>query len=189
VATGLPQEVITEYERVSGEFAPPDVATSNEAEINSLSLLDFGGYETTVFYTGHPITIHVEFTAHEELKDMVFEVFAHSKNWDQCCHLTTELSSKLIDLEEGKGAIDFSCAELGLQAGTYYLSAAIIHRGQLAGSAVDWRLESATFVVETGKLVRGSFYMPYEWQMINNRGDIPRASRLESAVSEIARPL
>jgi ABC-type polysaccharide/polyol phosphate transport system ATPase subunit len=170
VGTGSPREVISEYQRLSAEYAPPDVVTSDEAEINSVSLLNSAGCEGTVFHTGNPLNIHVEFTAHEKLEDAVFEVFAHSKNWDQYCHLTSGVSDELIDLDEGQGAIDFSCAELGLQAGTYFLSAAIIRRGQLPGSGVDWRPECAMFVVEPGKLVRGNFYMPYRWQVNYTRG-------------------
>lgn len=183
VASGSPRDMIMEYERLSSAFAPVDVATSNEAEINSLSLLNSAGHETSVFHTGYPIKIHVEFTAHENLKDAALEVFAHSKNWDHCCHLTTELSSKLIDLEKGKGTADFYCAELGLQTGTYYLSAAIKRRGQPAGFAVDWRPECARLVVERGKLVRGSFYMPHTWQVVNNRG----VSSLQSALADTER--
>ena len=185
VAGGSPRDVIAEYQRLSSGLAQSDAILSEEAKITSISTYNSEGQETNAFYTGHPISINLEFVAREKIEDAAFEVFLHSRDWSQCCHLTTELSDDLINLETGKGAIDFSCAELGLQPGIYHVSATIIHRGQPPGSAIDWRPEFATIIVEPGKIVRGNFYMPYEWQVMSGDG-IESGSYLDSSFSETA---
>ncbi len=180
ITDGSPRDVIAEYQRLS----LPPATSSGEAKITSIYISNSEGHKNT-FYTGHPIDIRLEYTAHEGVEDVAFEVFLHSPDWDQCCHLTTEISSDLIGLESGNGAINFSCAELGLQPGIYRVSATIIHRGQPPGKAIDWRPEFATLIVEPGKVVRGSFYMPYKWHVISNEA-LSSDSYLNSSLSEIA---
>ncbi|HXG64629.1 MAG TPA: Wzt carbohydrate-binding domain-containing protein, partial [Blastocatellia bacterium] len=170
VAEGPPHEVIAQYRHSLTKFVPSRSQPDREAEIISLSLRDERGQEATAFYTGGPIRIRLEFVAHRRLEDVGFELFLHSASWDRYCHLTTELSDSPIDLEPGGGAIDFSCNELGLQPGMYYISATIIHRGRSMGEAIDWRPECAAFHVDPGKVVRGSFYMPSRWQVVSNGG-------------------
>src|SRR6185369_7978603 len=114
---------------------------------------------------GYPVAFRLEYAVREQIEDAAFEVFLHSADWGQVCHLTTELSDDPLQLEPGVGTVDFYAAELGLQPGIYRVSATIIHRGQPPGNAIDYREEFATLIVEPGKSVRGSFYMPYEWNV------------------------
>jgi ABC-type polysaccharide/polyol phosphate transport system ATPase subunit len=181
IIDGSPRDVIAEYQRLS---LPPETS-SGEAEITSICISNPEDHEKNTFYTGHPIDLRLEFAARSSVEDVAFEVFLHSPDWGQCCHMTTEISSDLISLESGSGAINFSCAELGLQPGIYRVSATIIRRGQPPGKAIDWRPEFATLTVEPGKVVRGSFYMPYEWHVISNKA-LNSDSYLNSSLSEIA---
>src|ERR1044071_5355521 len=179
-AEGRPREVIAEYQRLSSRQMRSAGTLSGEARITSISVCDSAGQEAAAFHTGRSMAIQLEFAVREKIADAAFEIFLHSPDWGQCCHLTTALSSDLITLEPGAGAIDFSVAELGLQPGIYRVSATIIHRGQPPGWAIDWREEFATLVVEPGKLVRGSFYMPFKWHLMTREG-LSSAASFDSA--------
>jgi ABC-type polysaccharide/polyol phosphate transport system ATPase subunit len=191
VANGLSHEVVARYRHSLTEFVPSSEKPDKGTEIISLGLRDYSGHETSTFYTGCPIRIRVEFVAHHRIEDVAFELFLHTASWDRYCQLTTELSDTPIDLQPGAGAIDFSCDELGLQPGMYYISPTIIHRGQSMGEAIDWRPECVAFHVDPGKVVRGSFYMPSHWQVVKNggiaQGEFARAS-LSKPVATIQPP-
>jgi ABC-type polysaccharide/polyol phosphate transport system ATPase subunit len=187
VAGGPPREVIAEYQRLSSGRVQSDVTLSGEARITAVNVCDGEGRETATARTGHPLTIQLEYAAGEPVEDVAFEVFLHSSDWGQCGHLTTALSDDPIRLEPGVGAIGFSVAELGLQPGAYRVSATIIRRGQPPGNAIDYREEFATLIVEPGKQVRGSFYMPYQWR-VTTRAEVGAAAYLSSIVGESATP-
>lgn len=180
---GPPSEIIAQYRCLLPDVPQPIASSVESAEITSLKLFDSDRREPVAFRTGYPINVHVEFTARKRLDDVVVEVFLHSAGWSRYCHLTTELSNETINLEPGHGTIDFSCAALGLQPGIYQASATIIHRGQSPGNTIVWRPQMATFIVEPGKVVRGSFYMPYAWKVDNNQS-VGRRSYLEASLSE-----
>jgi ABC-type polysaccharide/polyol phosphate transport system ATPase subunit len=169
VAGGPPRGVIAEYQRLSSGFVQSDVTLSGEAHITAVGILDGEGREATTVRTGQPITIRLEYAAREPVEDAAFEVFLHSPDWAQYAHLTTALSGELIRLQSGVGVVEFSAAELGLQPGAYRVSVSIIRRGQPPGSGIDYREKFTTLIVEQGKAVRGSFYMPHEWRLTSDR--------------------
>jgi ABC-type polysaccharide/polyol phosphate transport system ATPase subunit len=187
VANGLPQDVIAEYQRLSSAVARPDVLLSGEARITSINVSDPTDQEADVFRTGRPLTIQLDYDAREPVADAAFEVFLHSTDWGQVCHLTTAISPDVIRLEPGGGMITFSVAALGLQPGVYRISATIIHRGQPPGHAIDYREEFATLIVEPGRTVRGSFYMPYEWRGATS-AEVGESLYSDSPVHETATP-
>ena len=168
VAGGPPREVIAEYQRLSSGFIQSEVTLSGEARITAVSVRDGEGREATTARTGQPVAIRLEYDAHEPVEDAAFEIFLHSPDWAQYAHLTTALSGEPIRLEPGGGAIEFTVAELGLQPGLYRVSVSIIYRGQPPGSGIDYR--------EPGKSVRGSFYIPHEWEMYTFENSSPRRS-------------
>jgi ABC-type polysaccharide/polyol phosphate transport system ATPase subunit len=187
VAGGPPREVIAEYQRLSSAVARPDVVLSDEARITSINVYDPADQEADVFRTGHPLTIQLEYDVREPVADAAFEVFLHSADWGQVCHLTTAISRDVIRLEPGGGAITFSVGALGLQPGVYRVSATVIRRGQPPGHAIDYREEFSTLIVEPGRSVRGSFYMPYEWRRVTG-AEVGTSPYLDSPVRETATP-
>lgn len=193
VANGAPRDVIAEYQRRATTFvasAPQAAKLSKEAEITSLAFYDSEGGEATAFRTGEPTAVQVNYTAHEPIRDVDFEVFLTSANEggeERYCHLTTGLSNEPINLEAGTGTVEFSCAELGLLPRMYFVDAAIIHRGQPLGSAIDWQHRCATLRVDPGKMVRGSFYMPHEWH-ITQGNDMDDDAHVGASLKEVGMP-
>lgn len=175
-ASGSPHDVINEYQRYNSGFAPPappgdhGVERPKVAEITSLRFFDLDGGETTSSSTGSPLTVRIEYFARERVSDCAFEAFFYTADHYLHCQFTTELSDKQIDLEPGRGMIEFSCAELGLQPALYYIDATIKPRGGPLGCDIDWQCRRAALRVDPGALVRGSFYMPHEWRFEHSSG-------------------
>jgi len=92
------------------------------------------------------------------------------------------VSGKQIDVEPGKGVIEFSCDEVGLLPGLYYIDVTIKRRGAAAGHDIDWQCQKAMLRVDPGTLVRGRFYMPHNWRYENT--DVMAYMNSESLSSE-----
>jgi len=167
VTDGSPAQAISEYQRLSSSLEVPthSVKLSKEAEITSVNLYRSEADDFSTFHTGEPLTICVNYTAHERVKDATFEVFISTPEGEIQCHLTTELNNKRIDLEPGNGSIVFTCEALGLSPDLYNISATIIYRGQAMGEHIDFRERCASLRVDPGKITRGKFYMPYQWSL------------------------
>ncbi len=166
VTDGSPAQAIAEYQRQSSSSeVSKNNQLSKEAEITAVSLYRSEEKDSSTFHTGEPLKIRVNYLAHERVMDTTFEVFIGSQDGELQCHLTTELSDERIDLEPGVGNIVFLCEELGLSPGLYNVSVTIIYRGQALGEAIDFRERCTTFRVDAGKITRGKFYMPHQWQV------------------------
>lgn len=168
-ASGPPREVIAEYQRIAGSFTatqpPPSGATVNtrRIEIRSVVFRDSLGKEASAFKTGGPLSVSVEYFAHERVEDAVFELFFYAGDDELHCQLTTESREKRVDVEPGHGVVEFSCPELGLQPGIYHLDATVVQREPLEG--IEWQYHCAMMRVDPGRIVRGSFYMPHDWKI------------------------
>ena len=190
-ASGAPQRVIAEYQHRAASLASttPDRAPAAASElkragITSLSFYDAEGLEVSASSTGAPLTVRFRYAARESIKDAIFEVIFYAGDGELHCQLTTELGEQRIDLEPGAGLVEFSCAELGLQPGIYYLDTVIKYRD--APTAIEWRPRCATFRVDPGKIITGKFFMPHTWQ-ITQKSDAEAAdARAEAPFSELA---
>lgn len=180
VAEGEPREVIAEYQDRSSKFMPstPPVEYGDsrvllrKAEITSLTFRNPSGRKTSSLHTGDEMTVRVEYFAHEPLEDTAIAIFFYSSSGELACQLTTESSGERLDLEYGKGAIEFFCPELGLQPGLYSIDATI--------KMNDWQFRCATLRVDPGKIVHGRFYMPHTWQIL------PKSEADDETSTEIA---
>jgi ABC-type polysaccharide/polyol phosphate transport system ATPase subunit len=185
-ASGSPHDVINEYQRSNSDFAPPTPVKGRAmdrpkaAEITSVRFFDLDGNETQACSTGSPLIARIEYFARERVSDCAFETFFYSGDQQLHCQFTTELSDRQIDLEPGKGAIEFSCAEVGLLPDLYYIDATIKLRGGPMGADIDWQCRRAVLRVDPGTIVRGSFYMPHEWNFEPSGGLGSRAGSAQS---------
>lgn len=187
IADDVPREVIAEYRRVSANFAMPSLAgekivdLSHRAKVTALNFYDTENQEATVFHTGGTLISRLSYEAFERIEDAVFEVFFYSQDDKLNCQFTTEVSGEQIDLEPGTGTVEFICAELGLQPGLYYVDVVIKERG--APKSINWQARRTTVRVDPGKIVRGQFYAPHEWRMVEQRNISASA---EQRVRELA---
>lgn len=163
VAAGLPREVINQYQR--GERAPQ---TDGKSEPDSpvgvigLTFHDLQGLEIAEAHTAYPLLARVEFEVNEPVSDIIFEIFFYSHKGQLYCQYSTSLDAAQIDLEPGRGAIEFSCDELGLQPGLYYVDVTVTRRADQ--KELDCRYRCAILRVNQGAKVAGRFYAPHQWR-------------------------
>jgi len=176
VTIGTAREVIAQYETALSPIKTTqrDETLANQeklAEVRALSFQDSSAHAATVLHTGAPFVARLDFFAHADLSDVVFELFFYSAEGEQQCQFTTEVSGAPIHLKRGAGAIEFSGSGLGLMPGTYYTDIVIKPRG--TPKFYDWTQYNFTALrVAPGKLVRGKFYVPHEWRLIqDDEGD------------------
>ena len=184
VASGSSFDVVNEYRHTASNFSPPELhgqLITRAAEITSLRFFDLDGKETDVYDTGGPLQVRVEYFAREAIEDCVFEVIFFSGDRELQCQFTTEVSGEPIQVEPGSGAVEFSCAEVGLLPGIYYVDATIKHRAAPEGSHIDWQYQRAMLRVDPGRMVYGRFYMPHEWR--HEREALPACVTPEQSIA------
>jgi hypothetical protein len=135
----------------------------DRAVIDSLVFRTPDGGRPAVFHTGDPLVAHIDFVAHHEIKDAVFEIFVRTGDLTELCQLTTETSGEVIDLPVGPGSVEFHCSELGLQPGMYHANVCVKER--VASEAINWQYQAATLRVDPGKVTRGYYYQANSWQI------------------------
>jgi hypothetical protein len=160
--------MIAQYQRDPvnlGSPIPPAASVPPRVEILSVSFYNSDGHQTPVFRTGEPMTVRIDYFAHEVVRKIVFEVCIFSfytMKEKAKCQLSTDLNKTDIDLNAGRGAIECFCPELALQPGTYSVDTTIRQRGAPPGINIAWQ-PGEILNVDRGKVTRGAFYMPHEW--------------------------
>lgn len=167
-ADGPPRDVITLYQQgrdsdPAWRQTGPASGEAKEVESTGFALFDEQGRQTNVFRTGKPLSARIGYSARSQINDVVFQVFFYSSKGKYHSQFSTDSDSARIDLDEGCGAVEFSCPALGLQPGIYYVDTVIKRRG--ASSDIDWKSRCATLRVDAGKRVFGNFYMAHEWRL------------------------
>lgn len=180
-ADGPPRDVISLYQqRCDSEPLwrenRDDAGPAKEVELTGFALFDEQGRQTNDFRTGKPLSARIHYSARRAISDVVFEVFFYSAGGKYHSQLSTNSDGARIDLDKGTGSVEFSCPELGLQPGIYYIDSVIKQRG--ATSEIDWKCRCATLRVDQGKSVHGDFYMAHEWRL---------DSDFDSAVARLGR--
>jgi ABC-type microcin C transport system duplicated ATPase subunit YejF len=168
--SGLPRHVISEYEHMltSMPAAAPARLTSLAAapatQIASVAFLNSAGLKTTMFSTGDQIRAEVEYTAHEPVQDAVIEIYFYSIFGNLHTHFSTEGVGLRLDIEPGRGTIEFFCPEIGLEAATFNVEASIKRRGSAVGEHIDYK-QAAVVNIARGKPVHGVFHMTHSWRL------------------------
>jgi ABC-type polysaccharide/polyol phosphate transport system ATPase subunit len=173
VAAGAPRDVVEEYQRMAAAAHVPDMPAAagpsdaaGRARILDVDFLDEHGVPTRRARTGHASVCRVTYEVSEAIDDGAIEVFFYSRDGrtlhSQC---TTALGGGTLRLVAGHGALEFVVPELGLQPGVYSLGALVRHR--LSPASIDWFYRATLLYVESGKAVRGHFYEPHSWRVVD----------------------
>jgi len=124
--------------------------------------------------TGYPLRARVSYAATEYVPDAIVELSYYTHGGSVLhCQQTTALGPEPVDIRPGPGAVDFECAELGLQPAAYSVVARIV-RGDRALHVFE---RPERLVVESGRMVSGYFYMPHTSRAIG----APRVTRRHEA--------
>jgi ABC-2 type transport system ATP-binding protein len=167
IAGGKPEEIVTQYLKTAAFLHPPDTeavaAGPRRARLGALRLQDGSGGEGSVFRTGFPMKVRVHYDALEPIRAAHFSVYFYSPDGVLHSHLTSRVTHGYLDVEQGSGTVEFSCAELGLQPGIYNLDATIETADSI--DPVDRLRHCLTMRVDPGHAVRGLFYTAHQCQV------------------------
>jgi ABC-type polysaccharide/polyol phosphate transport system ATPase subunit len=186
IARGSSLDVVNEYRRTASNFSPPNLhgtLISKVAEIRELQFFNQQGNPSETYDTGAPLQVRLDYFAHERVEDCVFEILFYTGKRELQCQFTTEVSGNPIDLEPGSGFVEFSCDEIGLLPGVYYVDATIKPRAAPEGSHIDWQYQRTMLRVDPGPLVYGKFYMPHKWR--HERNELPVCQPTDSFISNV----
>ena len=112
--------------------------------------------------TGYPMRTIVSFSADRAVHDAVVEVsYTTHGGAVLFCEQTTALSGPTLTLDAGAGALEFSAGELGLQPGCYHVTGRI---RTASGELLHSYVRPERLAVDSGRTVRGYFYMPQSWR-------------------------
>jgi ABC-type polysaccharide/polyol phosphate transport system ATPase subunit len=171
VASGAPHEVIEDYQRLSATAhvaAMADAsapAASQSARIDNVTFHDEIGSEVFGTTTGAPLIARVHYEVKAPVLDAVVELFYYSRDGRVLhCQHSTAVAGGALTLSPGRGAIEFSSPGMGLQPGIYAIGATIRQRN--ATETIDWYYGRTLLYVEPGKSVRGYFFTPHDWRVV-----------------------
>jgi ABC-type polysaccharide/polyol phosphate transport system ATPase subunit len=175
---GSPRDIIVNYQQRCPTFQSSiDHAdqSRNPIEIVGVTCGDRSGNELIACYSGDAVFVRVEYESRDLIHDAVFEVLFYSADNRFFGKYTTAINQREININPGRGFVEFECEELQLEAGIYFLDATVSVRD---GRELAWRYRSATLHVEASQSARGSFCLPCEWRIVqSNRATSQPANR------------
>ena len=173
VETGPARDVIAKYQAIGATYTPSeshevaDAILSREAEITSITCSDAEGRSSVVFRTGGLAKVRLDYVVCSPVPDAIVEVCIYSLASGAWCQMTTAgPDGEGMPLKVGPGAVEFEIDELSFLPSMYHISATLVHKDQVLGTAIDYQRRCLTFRVDGEKLMRGSFYMPYRWRPV-----------------------
>jgi lipopolysaccharide transport system ATP-binding protein len=176
--SGPARQVISDYEQMLTQMPAStpthltNVSESPEAEIVSVALLNSAGRKTTMFPAGDPVRVEVEYMAHAPLRDVAIEVYFYSVFGNLHCHFSTSMDGARLDLEPGKGVIEFFCPEIGLEVAAFNVEASVKYRDSDFTEHIDHK-HVAVINIGKGKPIHGLFHLAHTWKLKKAKAQAP----------------
>jgi ABC-type polysaccharide/polyol phosphate transport system ATPase subunit len=135
ISSGPTKTVVNQYLRkvlgAEGERLAGEIQVRSDQrwgtfkiEITNVTITDLNGVEQTIFQTGDPLILKMEYTAHEPVKSPIFGIAIHRQDG---LHITGP-NSRFFGLKlptiEGRGEITYKIPHLSLLDGSYLISVA-----------------------------------------------------------------
>jgi hypothetical protein len=98
---------------------------SGEVSITDVQFLGENGEPSTLFLTGRPLTIRIQYDAHRRVDDPVFGLALYTENGTHLNGPNTRFAGLHIPFIEGPGAVEYHIDELPLLSGRYDVTVAV----------------------------------------------------------------
>ena len=108
--------------------------------------------------------VEVEYVAHERVDDVLIEVYFYSMFSNLHSHFSTEVDGNNLNLERGRGIVEFICPELPFEVASFQIQASIRRRGSSFNDHIDYKHAAGINIVK-GKAVHGVFHTPHTWRL------------------------
>ncbi len=172
-SSGPPQDVIAEYEHMLTNLPatvpqrPSDVDAASPVRITTVNLFNSSGRKTTMFATGEEMRAEVEFIATDRVDDALIELNFFSMFHNLHSHFTTASEDVRLDLEKGRGVVEFFCPELPFEPASFSVEASIKLRHSDSTTHLDYKHATDIYVTK-GKPVNGAFHTLHTWNLKTN---------------------
>jgi lipopolysaccharide transport system ATP-binding protein len=97
-------------------------------EIVHVCLMDGRGEEQTIFETGQPLLLRMDYEAHGSVRSPVFGMAIHRHDGAHVTGPNTALAGLKLPTLTGRGTVTFSVPYLPLLEGLYHLTVAVVNR-------------------------------------------------------------
>ena len=134
---------------------------TREVEVTAVSLVGADGEAAHVFHTGDPLTVKIDFRAHEPTRDFVFGLGIFNGDGVCCYGTNTNLEELEPERLSGSGEVRFVIDRLDLVEGTYKFDVAV-HK--LDGYPYDYHRQLYTIRVKARQKDVGIYRPPHRWE-------------------------
>jgi ABC-type polysaccharide/polyol phosphate transport system ATPase subunit len=158
------------YDENSASETPADVVGgrwgTGEVTITDVQFLGVNGEPTTLFLTGGPLTIRIQYDAHRRVSDPVFGLALYTENGTHLNGPNTRFAGLHIPFIEGHGAVEYHIDELPLLSGRYDVTVAVTG-ADMADILAHHHRAYSFFVQPTPGLVErwGLVNIPATWRV------------------------
>jgi lipopolysaccharide transport system ATP-binding protein len=177
-ATGLPAEVVASYHQRLALWDPPSGETSIDSPksgvaLTNLTLRNPDEPQAVSFRTGAPLTLSLRYAAARPVSNVEFELRYYSADGKTRLAATrTSERGDPLHLKPPGGVLEFTCAALPLNPGSYSVGAVV--RDIRTSKILAWWDGETRLYVGTGPPTDGQFYIPHSWRVIHgDEGDAP----------------
>ena len=97
-------------------------------EITHVRITGLDGAEQTIFQTGQPLLLHMEYTAHQPVTAPIFGMAIHRQDGVHLTGPNTAQAGLTLPTLQGQGSLTFTIPRLPLLEGLYHITVAIVNQ-------------------------------------------------------------
>jgi ABC-type polysaccharide/polyol phosphate transport system ATPase subunit len=179
-ATGAPADVVATYHRRLALWDPASGETSIDSPrsgvaLTNLALRNPDDPRAVSFKTGAPLTLAVRYAVARPIPNVEFEIRYYSADGKtRIAAPRTGESREPLDLRPPGGVVEFNCAALPLNPGSYSIGAVV--RDVTTSKILAWWDGETRLYVQTGPATDGQFYIPHSWRVVHAAEPDPLSS-------------
>jgi len=173
-AAGPPAEVVASYHRRLALWDPSSGQTTIDSPKSGVELTNLGvrNPETphaVSFRTGAPVTLTLRYAVDRPVNNVEFELRYYSADGKtRIAAPRTGEHREALMLRPPGGTVEFSCAALPLNPGSYSVGAVV--RDLATSRILAWWDGETRLYIEGGPATDGQFYIPHAWRLIHADG-------------------
>jgi lipopolysaccharide transport system ATP-binding protein len=171
-ATGAPAAVVAAYHRRLALWDPGSGETTMDSPrsgiaLTNVSLRGSDQAKAVAFTTGAPLTISVRYAAARPIPNLEFEVRYYSQDGKtRIAAPRTGEDRQPVQVKPPGGLVEFHCAALPLNRGSYSIGAVV--RDMTTTKVLAWWDGDTRLYVSSGPVTDAQLYIPHSWRLIQD---------------------
>ena len=171
-AAGVPADVVASYHQRLALWDPSSGETSIDSPNSGVALTNVtfqnpDDPRAVSFKTGAPLTISVRYAVAKPVSNAEFELRYYSADGKtRIAAPRTGEWREPLHLRPPGGVVEFTCASLPLNPGSYAIGAVV--RDIATSTILAWWDGESRLYVQDGPVTGGQFYLPHSWRVIHD---------------------